>query len=599
MSAQENPFDLPSQVRHARQRMLFEHVEMAMLGSGAFAVVVAWLIHDAVAPDKLWPWLVLKLLVLAPRLLQARWFLRHGEQAPRAPQTTYRMMLAFMALDGLVWGAVGWGLTPVAQLELAVITISAVMGVSALAAFMNSMDTRAMACFVLPMMVPNVLHCLTRGDSLGLFGAASIAGFMVVMHLESFRAQRRITELLRLRFTSERVSRERAEALEQARLHSDARSRFLATVSHEMRTPLHGILGLARVLQQEQPRADQRQRMALIERSGDHLLSVINDILDFSKIEAGRMEIEARAFDMSAVLQEAAGVFQVLAQRKQLPLTLTIGWEGPCLVTGDPARVRQVLHNLLGNAVKFTDQGCVQLIARRDPHDDACFEMVVRDTGQGIAEADRDRVFEAFTQSHTALDRRHGGTGLGLSIARQLCQAMQGDLSCDSAVGVGSVFRATLRLPPVARQTEVEVFDDHGFLDSSIGSCVLLVEDNPVNVLVAEAVLANLGCQVHTVTDGQQAVDWLDAQQCDVVLMDCAMPVMNGLEASREIRRREQLGGRGRVPIVALTANLMANERDQCLQAGMDDYLPKPFTHDDIRQVLERVMSNAAVLRMA
>ncbi len=599
MSTQEEVFDLQTQVNAARQRMLIDHVEMAMWGSGMFAALVAWLIHDTVPGSKLWPWLVIKLLVLVPRLVQARWYERQSGQMTASPAGVYRLMLVLMAIDGAVWGAVGWALTPVTQLDLAVITISAVMGVSALAAFMNSMDTRAMACFVLPMMVPNVLYCLTRGDTLGLFGASSIAGFTLIMHLESFRAQRRISELLRLRFTTERVSRDRAVALEQARLHGDVRARFLATVSHEMRTPLHGILGLARVLQQEQPRADQRQRMALIERSGEHLLSVINDILDFSKIEAGRMEVEARPFDVSAVLHEAAGVFQVLAQRKQVHLSLTMEWEGPCVVTGDPARVRQVLNNLLGNAVKFTDQGSVQLLARRDPHDEARFEIMVRDTGHGIAEADRERIFEAFTQSHAALDRRHGGTGLGLSIARELCQAMHGSLTCESKVGAGSVFRATLHLPPVVRGAQAALASEPGFVDSSIGSCVLLVEDNPVNVLVAEAVLTNLGCQVHTVNNGQQAVDWLEARQCDVVLMDCAMPVMNGFEAAREIRRRERSSGRGRVPIVALTANLMPNEREQCLAAGMDDYVPKPFSPDDIRHALERVMNNAAMLRTA
>ena len=589
---------LEDQVRVARLRMLLDHVEVALLAAGVFAAIVAWLINHMVPEAHLWPWLVLKLACLVPRLVHAKWLLRRiGE--PGADVTWgRRLMLALIALDSLAWGAVGWWLTPLNHLDLAVVTISSLMGLAAIGAFMNSVDTRAVACFVLPMLLPNVVFVLWRQDSLGLFGAASMLGFTAVMLLEAVRSQRRITELLRLRFMHEHVAGERARALEQARHHSDARSRFLATVSHEMRTPLHGILGLARVLQQDKPRADQRQRLALMERSGEHLLTVINDILDFSKIEAGRMGIEARPFELNEVLDEVTGVFQVMAQRKQVSLRQLRHWQGDCPVVGDAARVRQVLNNLLGNAVKFTDHGSIQLIARR--HVDGLIELQVRDTGMGIAEADRDRIFDAFIQSHAVLDRQHTGTGLGLSIARQLCRAMDGDLVCDSAVGVGSIFKATMRLSETAagRTLHTEAFSEgteHPVDGALAGLRVLLAEDNPVNILVAEAVLGHLGCEVHTVTDGQQAVAWLEQQRCDVVLMDCAMPVMNGLEASREIRRREHDTGHPHVAIVALTANSMLDERAQCLDAGMDEHLAKPFGPDDIRLVLERVLLHRAV----
>ena len=589
---------LEDQVRAARLRMLLDHVDVALLASGVFAAVVAWLIHHMVPEARLWPWLVLKLVCLVPRLAHAKWLARRVGEPGIDLARARRLMLTFIALDSLAWGAVGWWLTPLHHLDLAVVTMSSVMGLAAIGAFMNSVDVRAVACFVLPMLLPNVVFVLWREDSLGLFGAASMLGFTAVMMLEAVRSQRRITELLRLRFMHEHVAGERARALEQARHHSDARSRFLATVSHEMRTPLHGILGLARVLQQDKPRADQRQRLALMERSGEHLLTVINDILDFSKIEAGRMGIEARAFDLNEVLDEVTGVFQVLAQRKQVSLRQLRHWQGDCPVVGDAARVRQVLNNLLGNAVKFTDHGSIQLIARRQP--DGLLELQVRDTGMGIAEADRERIFDAFIQSHAVLDRQHGGTGLGLSIARQLCRAMDGDLVCDSAVGVGSIFKATMRLSEVAAagSPHGQAFAEgaeHPADGALAGLRVLLAEDNPVNILVAEAVLGHLGCEVHTVTDGQQAVAWLAQQRCDVVLMDCAMPVMNGLDASREIRRRERLAGGPQVAIVALTANSMLDERAQCLDAGMDDHLAKPFGPDDIRLVLERVLLQRAV----
>jgi signal transduction histidine kinase/CheY-like chemotaxis protein len=435
---------------------------------------------------------------------------------------------------------------------------------------------------------------------MGNFGAAALTGFTVVLLLQGWRVQRRVQELLNLRFENEAIAQEREQALAEARLHSEAKSRFLATVSHEMRTPLHGMLGLARLLQHDQPRPEQRQRLGLIERSGEHLLLVINDVLDFSKIEAGRMEIHLKPFDLSAVLQEAAGVFQVLAQRKKLTLTLTMAWDGPCLVLGDAGRVRQVLHNLLGNAVKFTEHGSVHLLAQRVPQSEQ-FELTVRDTGPGIALQDQPLIFEAFTQAQASLARRHGGTGLGLSIARQLCQAMGGGLSLDSAPGLGAVFKARIQCPAVAHDEPGEVPPPPAYVDSgwmNVGARVLLVEDNAVNVLVAEAMLRNLGHEVCTVTDGQQAVAWLDTDQCDLVFMDCAMPVMDGFAAAQEIRRRERASGRPRVPIVALTANVLADEREQCVQAGMDDYLAKPFEPDDIQRVVERCMANAPLMRM-
>jgi signal transduction histidine kinase/ActR/RegA family two-component response regulator len=612
MTSSEDWSSLEAQTNAARLRMLFDNMQVAIMASGVFAGVLAWLVQDRVDGAILWPWLAAKLFILLPRLAQAQWYARRGVSSVREWRVTYVLKLSLMAIDGAIWGALFWWMTPVTQLDLAALTLSTLMGAAAIASFMLAIDMRSLMAFVLPMLLPNALYCLTRHDPIGLFGALSLTGFLVITALGSMQAQARVRELLRLRFDSERVARERAQALEQARLHSDAKSRFLATVSHEMRTPLHGILGLTRVLQQEQPRADQRQRLSLVERSGEHLLMVINDILDFSKIEAGRMEIDARPFDMSALLNEAAGVFQVLAQRKGLTFTLNTSWSGPCEVVGDPSRVRQVLHNLLGNAIKFTDQGSVHLVARRLEGCDTC-ELTVRDTGMGIAPTDLERIFEAFNQTQCSVDRRPGGTGLGLSIARQLCRTMGGDLVCDSAPGLGSIFKATLCFAPVQASerdallagldhnaASLDALDtcppDSGWW-SAAGAHVLLVEDNQVNIVVAEAVLHNLGCDVSTVTDGAQAVEWLEGRQCDVVLMDCAMPVMDGFEATREIRRREQFEGRSRVPIVALTANVQESERGQCLQAGMDDHLAKPFSPDDVQRVILRVMSYAPILR--
>ena len=524
---------------------------------------------------------------------------RQPANTPEAVQTLLNHMRWLVAIDGLVWGMLAWAVVPTVNLDGAVVALGCLLGLASVAAYSLAVDFRTMAWFIVPILAPNVPYCLTRSDLMGQFGAVALTGFLAALLYQGLRVQSRTRELLQLRYVNERIAQEREVALAQSRLHAEARSRFLATVSHEMRTPLHGMLGLARLLQRDRPRAEQAHRLSLIERSGEHLLLVINDVLDFSKIEAGRMEIQHLPFDLTQELQEAVGVFQVLAHRKKLTLTLTLGWDGPCLVIGDAGRVRQVLHNLMGNAVKFTEHGSVHLLAQRLSDTDE-FEILVRDSGPGIALEEQSKIFEAFTQAQSALNRRHEGTGLGLSIARQLCQAMGGDLTCDSAPGLGAVFKARMRCPQAERQ-ELAAFEAAPYLDSgwlTEGSRVLLVEDNPVNVLVAEAMLRNLGYEVCTVTDGRQAVAWLENDQCDVVLMDCAMPVMDGFEATRQIRHRESLTGRTRVPIVALTANVLSDERAQCLEVGMDDYLAKPFESDDIQRVVQRCVTNAPLLRV-
>jgi signal transduction histidine kinase/ActR/RegA family two-component response regulator len=588
-----------------RLRILCENLPLSILGGIPLSLAMAWMMSTMVSHQiALW-WLIGKSLTALPRLVHVVYLMRrtrrgHVYQSAQEAQQVLNVLRALVLFDGLAWGAAAWLCTPASNLDAAVVMLGCLLGLASVAAYALAVDFLTMACFVLPILGPNVPFCLTRPDVMGSFGVAAMSGFTVVLLLQGWRVQQRVQELLTLRFENEAIAQERELALAQARLHSDAKSRFLATVSHEMRTPLHGMLGLARLLQHEHPRPEQRQRLGLIERSGEHLLLVINDVLDFSKIEAGRMEIQHHPFDLSTVLQESAGVFQVLAQRKKLTLTLTLGWDGPCVVQGDAGRVRQVLHNLLGNAVKFTEHGSVHLLAQRQPDTDH-FEITVRDTGPGIALHEQPLIFEAFTQAQSNLNRSHGGTGLGLSIARQLCQGMGGGLTLESAPGLGAVFKARIHCPAVVSDAADPVSPPHAaYADSGwlhVGARVLLVEDNPVNVLVAEAMLRNLGHEVCTVNDGLQAVAWLDAEQCDVVLMDCAMPVMDGFEAAREIRRRERQGGRGRVPIVALTANVLADEREQCLHAGMDDYLAKPFEPDDIQRVVERCMANAPLMR--
>jgi len=432
------------------------------------------------------------------------------------------------------------------------------------------------------------------------------------MLLEGERSARRITELLWLRFTTDRIAQERAEALKLAQRHSAVKDQFLATMSHEMRTPLHGILGLARLVSQKLPARpgvlnESREHLALIERSGEHLLSIISDVLDFSRIEAGKLQIDQSPFDLHALIDDVLSLLAVTAAEKGLPLVRDIDLPSPCMVYGDAARVRQVLHNLVGNAIKFTDMGQVRVRAHRntcpdDKPDSGCAKRIifqVEDTGIGIAPEQQAMVFDAFHQADGSFVRRHRGTGLGLTISREIARAMNGDIVCESTLGKGSVFTLNVPLPAVTNSEPTRFLVTrpstlmhelaHAPDAPRFVGHVLLAEDNPVNALVAQAILAQLGLKVTHVEDGLQALEVLNppGHGIDIVLMDCQMPVLDGIEATRRLRCLEQEQGRPSLPVIALTANVMSQDRDRCRAAGMDDHLAKPFTPEDLSAVLK------------
>lgn len=581
-------------IRHARTGMLMGHISSISLLSCVFASAMCWLIYPLVDPMVIWPWLAAKWLVLVPRIWHARAFSKSEDQNQ---SHWYTVFMVLLAVDGFLWGGVGWWLTPVNQLDLAAVTLACVVGVAATGSFMLHMDGRAAAVLQFTVLGPNALYCLARQDQFGLFGALSLAGFAVILQIETARAQRRMGELLRLRFALEKVAKEREEARYLAEHHSDAKSRFLATMSHEMRTPLSGILGLTRMLREEESRPQVRRRLELVERSGEHLLTVLTDVLDFSKIEAGHVQIDKRPFDLALLIDEVVGLSNVTAKDKGLSLLVLSNLAACHPVVGDPMRVRQVLHNLLGNAIKFTDKGRVMLrVTRTLGSDDV--EIEVEDTGIGIPEDELSHIFDAFHQVDGARRRRQDGTGLGLTISKQLCQAMGGELRCSSRVGQGSRFVCTLSLPVgqiMAESAELAPVDGAGERSGLSGCRILLVEDNPINVMVAEASLRQLGVDVRVVDDGQKALDWLSGQQADLILMDCVMPVMDGYEATRQIRLREQERGWPRVPIVALTATTDPQEHHKCLGSGMDGFLSKPFAREDLITVLREHLGETLV----
>ncbi|SDW55280.1 Signal transduction histidine kinase [Pseudomonas syringae] len=397
------------------------------------------------------------------------------------------------------------------------------------------------------------------------------------LHRTSLEQQRSVAQLIQMREEAEQANR--------------AKSDFLAMMSHELRTPMNGVLGMLQLMETTRMTDEQSEYATLATESTEHLLRVINDILDFSRIERDALQMEGITFNLAELVSASTHAFNHSALQRKLLLKLHIqpGLEA-LTVVGDPTRIRQILVNLIGNALKFTEQGTVSVDAEWAmlDHDRLRFTCTVHDSGIGI-EADRlESMFDAFRQADSSISRRYGGTGLGLPIARTLAERMGGTLRAQSEEGSGSVF--TLKIPlAVSRDVPVDVSEQPSALGAHDGQRkILLVEDNPVNRTVVQAMLHQMGCEVDVAVDGAEAVLKAGTGHYALILMDCRLPVMDGYEATRRIRQLSRLK---RIPIIALTANALQGDRDACLQAGMDDYLAKPFKHADLQKVLLRWLS--------
>jgi len=524
-----------------------------------------------------------------------------------------RWYLLAVLITGAGWGVTSMLMFPYDRVEQIVLAFI-LAGVAASGVTLSNVAW-VYSGFVGLALVPLMLRLFYIGGEVYYALSAMTGLFMVVMILAVYRMYVASSDALRLEYTNEeliqnltlagvelenmnkeltdeiayakRMEKELKLAKDRAEEMSQAKGEFLANMSHEIRTPMNGVIGTLQLLADTRLGEVQQDYVNTAHKSAHSLLTILNDILDLSKIEAGKMSIEAIPLDVREIVGDLITLHTMTAEEKCIELIAEIDDKLPQVLVGDPTRIRQILANLISNALKFTEKGHVLVRVRVDSCDERQAEIrfEVEDTGVGIKAGIKDKLFKEFTQADGSTTRKYGGTGLGLAIVKQLVEMMHGLFGVDSVHGEGSTFWFRLPLEIGDEDSLKQANQKEPEIQKELSGHVLLVEDNPINQMVAQKLLEKIGIQSTLAADGQEALDRLEQESFDAVLMDCQMPVMDGFEAARRIREREALN---RLPVIAMTANVMEGDREKCISAGMNDYIGKPVVEADLKKILAR-----------
>ena len=561
-----------------------------------FSLVVAYAMWAHISPAWVLGWLLARLAISAVRASETGRFERDPARAQRLGYWQARFDV-LITLDNLCWCVIALVFVPaVRDTMLGSLLFASVLCITAIGVFILVSSMRTAMLNFLTMLLPVMGHALWSGHEDAWIVVASLFVYGVVLTQESWRSCRDWTDMTRLRLEASSVAAAREQARQVAVEASQAKSRFLANMSHEIRTPMNGILGMSELLQATRLDATQARYVQAISTAAHALHELLGDILDLSKIEEGKVGLERVDFDPAQLLAGVATIYRELGLARGVAVQTAIEFQALPRVSGDPTRLRQVVTNLLGNALKFTSAGTVTLraepAARPDGDGRPWIRVSVQDTGIGMTPEQMAQLFQRFSQADSSTTRRFGGSGLGLVICKHLVELMGGvdprrqcararqHLLVRGAAGGGARPRAHCGGGHRAAR---------GLKPARLGprpARVLVVEDNAVNCLVVQAMLERLGMTVTLANDGAEAVAAIQAHDVDVVLMDCQMPVMDGYEATRRIRSSGH--PRAQVPIIALTAHALAEDRQRCEAAGMNDYLPKPVTGEALARVLQR-----------
>lgn len=569
---------------------------LATIGVATMFVLAVRGVH---AQQHLIGWFAVVLVVSLLRVVLAAWAKRAViERGDRWPNTPMVCILVGL-LAGGVWGTAATLLFPLDHSELYFVTAFLLIGMPAGAISSFGAWWPAYAAYVLASVGPFALYFLIGGKAEFLIAGLAACLFGVFLMREGFVIGRTIQRNIAQRIALLVMTQWLGDALDRADVANRAKSTFLANMSHELRTPLNAIIGMSQLLAESPDLPQHRQLPNTIHRAGQSLLALISDVLDLSQIETGKITLQATAFGPRRLVEEVVDMFNPEAASKSLRMDVAFAPSVPERFVGDQARLRQVLVNLVSNAIKFTAEGSVRIDMdlEIDPDIGRVLVLDVTDTGPGIPASDQQRIFSAFQQGDNSVSRAHQGIGLGLNISRDLIALMGGRIELRSAPGAGSRFRvrvpeSSAGLDASAPQLETSV-QQIRLADAALaplaGLRILVVEDNALNALLVKLMLERDGCIVECVNSGAPALEGMRTGSWRIVLMDCQMPGMDGYATTRRWREIEAAEGLARLPILALTAHAMADDRQRCLDAGMDDYLTKPVKLETLRAALSRL----------